>query len=151
LSDPSSDYLRVLRVSSTALSLFSIAVSRSSISLRIRTLSSFLGTYWPEGLRGDGIGSMGVGCNGSNGRLGSIYAGRLSNRAVLTLSLKGMSISGGGLTRKMAQPKYLRTILTPTSLAAHFSPLNLTAPSRSRLARCSPSFSAGNPFSLCPG
>src|SRR2546422_10329671 len=50
-----------------------------------------------------------------------------------------------------AQPKYLRTILTPTSLAAHFSPLNLTAPSLSRLARCSPSFSAGNPFSLCPG
>src|SRR2546422_5737934 len=72
-------------------------------------------------------------------------------RAVLTLSLKGMSVTGGGLPTEKAQPKYLRTILTPTSLAAHFSPLNLTAPSRSRLARCSPSFSAGNPFSLWPG
>jgi hypothetical protein len=35
-------------------------------------LSSLLGMYWPDGLRGDGIGSIGVGCNGSNGRLGSI-------------------------------------------------------------------------------
>ncbi len=34
--------------------------------------SSFLGMYWFEGLRGDGIGSIGVGCNGSKGRLGSI-------------------------------------------------------------------------------
>jgi hypothetical protein len=36
--------------------------------------SSFLGTYWPDGLRGDGIGSIGVGRRGSNGRLGSISA-----------------------------------------------------------------------------
>ena len=55
-----------------------MTVNLSSISLRIRTLSSFLGTYWLEGLRGDGIGSMGVGCNGSNGLLGSICAGQLS-------------------------------------------------------------------------
>jgi len=52
-----------------------MTVNLSSISLRIRTLSSFLGTYWLDGLRGDGIGSMGVGCNGSNGLLGSIFAG----------------------------------------------------------------------------
>jgi hypothetical protein len=31
--------------------------------------------YWLEGRRGDGIGSIGVGCNGSNGRLGSIGIG----------------------------------------------------------------------------
>src|SRR5438477_1615473 len=63
----------------------------------------------------------------------------------------GLSIKRWRAAQEKAQPKYLRTILTPTSLAAHFSPLNLTAPSLSRLARCSPSFSAGNPFSLCPG
>src|SRR3989442_5913719 len=71
----SSAYLLVFRTSSTALSLVSIAVSRSSISFRIRVVSSFLGMYWLEGLRGDGTGSIGVGFNGSNGGLGSIGVG----------------------------------------------------------------------------
>ncbi len=35
-------------------------------------VSSFLGMCWLDGLSGDGIGSMGVGCNGSNGRRGSM-------------------------------------------------------------------------------
>jgi hypothetical protein len=55
------------------LSLLSIAVSRSSISLRIRRLSSLLGACWLGGLRGEGSGSIGVGENGSNGCLGSIF------------------------------------------------------------------------------
>ncbi len=51
----------------------------------------------------------------------------------------------------LVQPKYLPTIFTPTSVATHFSPLNFTAPSLSRFAKCSPNFSGGNPFSLWPG
>jgi len=54
------------------LSLFSIPVSRSSISLSIRRLSSLLVAYWLGGLRGEGSGSMGVGESGSNGRLDAI-------------------------------------------------------------------------------
>ena len=54
-------------------------MSLSSISLSIRMLSSVLGTYWLDGLRGDGIGSIGAGWRGSNGRLGSISAASVPN------------------------------------------------------------------------
>ena len=51
-------------------------------------------------------------------------------------------------TDEGVQPKYFRTIFTPTSLATQRSPLNFTAPNRSKFAKCSPSLSAGKPFSL---
>ncbi len=52
--------------------LFSIRVSRSSISFNSLIMSSSLGpTYWPGGRSGDGTGSRGEGRKGSKGLLGS--------------------------------------------------------------------------------
>ena len=139
----------LFKCSSMALSLFSILVSRSRISLSIRRLSSLREGYWFWGLRGEGSGSIGLGFKGSNGRRGSIAASWMAN--VRFDSFSKLLLRLHVHVRVNDHPKYFRTILTPTSLATHFSPLNFTAPNLSRLARCSPSFSAGNPFSLWPG
>jgi len=65
-------------------------------------LSSFLGMYWLEGLRGDGIGSIGVGCNGSKGRLGSICGMPAIEGSALTLSLSLMEQPAGNCREKKA-------------------------------------------------